>query len=104
MTWVERVVAELCELKANGWTFDRAWAAALEAHPPRNRDYGEPAPSLFDEPEEPSLLEFARAACSDAWHGRKPHLRHLPAMMVDGEVIARAETPRPGQRRPRIAA
>jgi hypothetical protein len=81
MEWTELVVTRLAESKAAGASFERAWRLALEAHPPRNRDQGPAVPSLLDS--EPSVVEFFRAACSDAWHGRRPELAHLDAALLD---------------------
>jgi hypothetical protein len=81
MEWTELVVTRLAESKQAGASFERAWRLALEAHPPRNRDQGPAVPSLLDS--EPSVVEFFRAACSDAWHGRRPELAHLDAALLD---------------------
>jgi hypothetical protein len=81
MEWTETVVARLAEAKRAGVPFERAWRSALEAYPPRNRDQGPQRPSLLDS--ESSVVEFFHGACSDAWHGRRPELRHLDAALLD---------------------
>jgi hypothetical protein len=81
MEWTETVVARLAEAKRAGVPFERAWSAALVECPPRGRDRGPQVPSLLDS--EPSVVEFFHGACSDAWHGRRPELRHLDAALLD---------------------
>lgn len=81
MEWTELVVRRLAECKRAGVPFERAWRDALEEHPPRGRDQGPQRPSLLDS--EPSVVEFFRAACSDAWHGRRPALAHLGTVVLD---------------------
>jgi hypothetical protein len=81
MEWTALVVTRLAEYKRAGVPFERAWRLALIAHPPRGRDRGPAMPSLLDS--EPSVVEFFEAACSDAWHGRRPELKHLDAALWD---------------------
>lgn len=84
--WHERVVRELCEMKTTGVPFETAWRLALERHPPMSRDMGPACPCLFDE--ETSVVEFVRVAAEDAWHGRRPVLRHLK-QALEGETLER---------------
>jgi hypothetical protein len=81
MEWTELVVRRLAERKLAGVPFERAWRDALEEHPPRGRDRGPERPSLLDA--EPSVVEFFRGACSDAWHGRRPELARLDVALLD---------------------
>jgi hypothetical protein len=94
MDWTGLVVSRLTEAKAAGVPFERAWRLALEAYPPRGRDQGPAVPSLLDS--EPSVVEFFRAACSDAWHGRRPELARLDVTLLEvggtEGVSARART------------
>lgn len=92
-TWTTEVVDELVVLKRGGGvSFDQAWRQVLATHPPRGRDVGPSAPTLFASLEEPAPVEFLRRACSDAWHGERPELRILPLLMETGEVFPRAES------------
>lgn len=75
MSWTESVVADLAVFKGYGWSFEESWRRAVESHPPRGRDLGLRRPSLLDDDE--SLVDFTRRACEDAWHGRRPLLRHM---------------------------
>lgn len=95
--WNARVVEHLVMLKRQGLGFDDAWLMAMRAHPPRGRDCGPERPTLLDDPRESeSLVAFHRRACSDAWFGRRPELKHFhPSLLIDrdGSEI------RPKQRR-----
>lgn len=81
--WTARVVEHLTESKAAGLSFERAWSAALEAHPPFSRDLGASTPSLMDDQ---PLVDFVREHAADAWHGRRPVLRHLRSALEESRV------------------
>ena len=84
MFWQSQVVAVLRECKDYGLSFDEAWIMALEEHPPRGTGFGNGRRQLeFPEEGEPTLVEFLRAACEDAWHGRRPHLAALSTDLLD---------------------
>lgn len=79
-SWGERVVAHLSQSKAEGRSFDVAWARAMKTCPPRGGDAQVPAvdgvATLFDESGEveESVADAMRAFCFDAWHGQRPVL------------------------------
>jgi hypothetical protein len=83
--WSCSIVEALAAGKAEGLTFDQAWAEALEMYPPRGRDLGPTVPSLLDEDESPAV--FLERVCRDAWSGARPVLRHLANAMELIEVL-----------------
>ena len=85
--WHSKVIDYLCELKAAGYTYDKAWELAITLHKPRARDrMPEERPTLFAiHTDEETTVEFLHRVCSDAWHDRNPHLRHV-AGMRDGDL------------------
>lgn len=81
--WIGEVVARLGLCKRAGMDFDTAWRDTLRACPPRGRDMGEERPTLFaTSRDDVSVVEFFRAAAEDAWHGRRPALRHFDSRMI----------------------
>lgn len=90
-SWTERVVETLVVLKDRGWSFEVAWARAIEEHPPGRLAGGANVRSLF-ELDEPPLVEFLREACSDAWHGRNAILQHLTLTLDRDAAGDRHET------------
>ena len=92
MSWQNKVIGYLVELRAQGYTFQDAWAKAMVRHPPRGRDAGESVPRLFDEDGDAETVHaFFRRVASNAWHdrvdapgsGNGPRLRHFrPEMLV----------------------
>jgi hypothetical protein len=104
--WSEGMVDTLLDCKVSGMAFEAAWLYALVVHPPRGRDLGPSRPTLLNEdgtlPEE-SPVEFLRRVADDAWHGRKPLLRHtthLRELIDNDRSTAAASTV--GHRRPRM--
>jgi hypothetical protein len=92
MSWQSDVVDTMLDLKRDGQSFDGAWRAALELHPPRGRDMGPERPTLLDRDE--SVVAFFRAACSDAWHNRRPALQHFHAsLLIDRDATGSAVQP-----------
>lgn len=92
-TWAARVVNTLIELRADGYSFDRAWSMAQRQHPPRGKDDAAPSvPNLFDEDGRAidGVVSFFRRACENAWHdvrgpaesGNGPAIRHFRLEMV----------------------
>lgn len=85
--WQSQVVRVLREYKNAGVTFDEAWDAAMLRCPPRGTGFGNGRAQLsFEEEGEPSIPEFLRSACRDAWYGEKPQLRHLSTDLLDVPV------------------
>lgn len=89
MTWTAELVDHLCDLKRQGYGFERAWRIAVAAHPPPRRDMGLDAETLFEaaRDEAETITEFLHRAASDAWFGRRPALAKLPVLLVGGEVF-----------------
>ena len=79
--WAGEVVAYLGEAKTAGVDFDTAWHNALFHHPPRGPGMGRRQLS-FEDTEE-TLVDFFRRVTEDAWHGRRPVLRHLSVDLLD---------------------
>lgn len=82
MGWSEAMVDRLAALKLTGLDFDSCWAIALRENVPFGREHrGEL--TLLSDPRETDPVEFLRRACEDAWHGRRPVLRHLEPALRD---------------------
>jgi hypothetical protein len=65
--WPAEMVAFLVREKRRGQlTYEAAWKLALIENPPRSRDMGEMAPTLFGT--EMPLVEFLHEAAWAAWH------------------------------------
>lgn len=100
--WTAAVVGYLCQLKADGRDFDESWELAVRRFPPRGRDLGEARPTLWAAPGDESVVAATRRFCDDAWHGRRPALRHFAVeSMRDAVVDAGGE---PGRGRSRVWA
>jgi hypothetical protein len=94
MSWIETVVAQLCDYKREGIGFHTAWQRTLHKHPPLHRDQPPEVATLFsfiDDEDEPFLDAFYRYA-DDAWHGRRPEQDHVRAL-AEADVFPRAEAP-----------
>ena len=82
-SWSSRVVAEMIVFKREGRSFKVAWQLAVQMHPPRPMDLGLRGlrGTLEDDQALRSELDWFRAVCEDAWHDRRPALRHLSDAM-----------------------
>lgn len=92
--WEARLVAHLCESKRQGAPFEAAWREAMRAHPPRGRDLGEYAATLFDERgrREVCVADAMRGYCQDAWDGRRPALARFGLEMLrEGDLSSSAQ-------------
>jgi hypothetical protein len=77
MTWQGKVVDRLCLLKASGfYTFDEAWLDTM-------RRYPKPGWATRQTTSE-TVAQFFKRACDDAWHNRRPGLKHFASTMLDG--------------------
>lgn len=86
--WTGLVVGYLCELKTAGHDFDAAWELATLRFPARGRDMGEYQATLLRVPgRDESVLEFFERVCDDAWHDRRPALRHFSVSAMRDAVI-----------------
>lgn len=86
MSWTNRCVESMLECKAAGLVFEEAWRLTLQQNPPMRRDLGPREPTLFEE-DGPSVVEFLRDACADAWFGRRPKLAHLGKVLLERDTL-----------------
>jgi hypothetical protein len=89
--WTSLVIEDLCAAKARGETFEYAWRQALARNHPRARDERMPGDEdlegqlVLRDVESETVAEFLRRVCGDAWHDRRPELRHFsPASLAAG--------------------
>lgn len=86
--WTVQVVGYLCELKTAGHDFDAAWELATLRFPARGRDMGEYQATLIPRKgDAESVVEFFQRVCEDAWHGRRPALRHFSVSAMRDAAI-----------------